>query len=272
MIYPEYLPCPCIQSYAHTTRLTEKFLGYNSYTYQPIIEIQLYTESNEQFEDFMIFYTSAIKDGTETFQWQLPLEGVLDYLWTVRIITDLSITKVSPKLTEITFSVEVIDDVRSILEGYAARSLVCEDPVDCDDVLKCLNEDYTIQDPIIGDFSYDIIQLEKFLGNLTYDTKTTVNITLAMPNNARLLEFFKFYHEILDNGINSFSWKIPIAGFTDRFWDVVIVSDVTTTYITHQYTKVTFKIQLLDSISSIYWVDENGIEWVDESADQWLKE
>jgi len=272
MIYPEYLPCPCIQSYAHTTRLTEKFLGNNSYTYQPVIEIKLYTESNEQFEDFMIFYTSAIKDGTETFQWMLPLEGVLDYLWNVRIITNLSITKISPLLNEIIFSVEIVDDVKSVLETYAHRELVCGDPVDCDGVLKCLDEDYSIPDPIIGDFSYDIIQLEKFLGGLTHDTKTIVNITLAMPNNARLMEFFKFYHEVLNNGVDAFAWQIPIAGFTNRLWDVRIVSDITTMYITHQYTKVTFKVQLLDSVSSIYWIDENGIEWVDESADKWLKE
>ena len=272
MIYPEYLPCPCIQSYAHTTRLTEKFLGNNSYTYQPVIEIKLYAESNEQFEDFMIFYTSAIKDGTETFQWALPLEGIQSYLWSVRFISDLSITKISPKLTEITFSVEVMDDVAEVVNAYAILVDSQQPEINYLYPVDTVYDSYNIPDPIIGDFSYDIIQLEKFLGGLTHDTKTTVNITLAMPNNERLFSFFRFYHDTLNNGINPFSWKIPIVGIAGKFWDVRIVSDVTTTYITHQYTKVTFKVQLLDSVNSIYWIDENGIEWVDESADKWLKE
>ena len=118
MTYPSTLPCPLIDSYSHKIMLTNQFLGEQFYVPKPLIDLKILSESSIQLEEFFIFYIEWLDNGINEFQWQIPFEGIDDYEWTVKIVSEVSVKAITSEISELTLTLEVQDDIDSILSMY----------------------------------------------------------------------------------------------------------------------------------------------------------
>ena len=119
MTYPAHLPCPIVNAYGNKQAAAKKYLANKHSTPKPRVTVTLITESKQQMIDFADFYFNDLNDGTETFTAMWDVFGVDDYLWTFRIVGDISnVLKFSTSST-ITFSLEVQDDAGSVVAAKA---------------------------------------------------------------------------------------------------------------------------------------------------------
>jgi len=110
--FPAALDCILTEGYGEELSDVNKYLGANTYVYNPKGTAVVSTETHAEFQVFLDWYINTTERGKNSFTINLPFFGVLRD-WEVKFVTkpDISPSNKSVKVRDTTMHLEVLDNI-----------------------------------------------------------------------------------------------------------------------------------------------------------------
>lgn len=254
MLYPSSLPCPSTRDHEYTIERATLYLGDVAGEPRTKVKVRVRAENNAELTDFFYFYDNYISYGKDSFQWALPIDGVTDYEWTVKIISDVDTKAVGMTAHDISFTLEIQDDVQAVLDTYtvpAGTNMPC---------------------PVVDSYQYAVRQQIRYLGGQYANDAMKVQVTMTALSTDELLKWSKFFRTDIRGGVDYFNIVLPIKGEQDTAWSARMAGDVKVSLLGGELYNITYTLEILEALESGLWVDETLTVWVDENTEIWTKE
>lgn len=121
-----YLPCVIVDGYSTQQEPSKRYLGgVTPKVPKPRINLTLVADTDIKLTRLADFYYNTINGGTAEFKMLLPFEGIRDYWWTVKIVSNFDTNYLSKNLGEKKIMVELQDSIaEQVADGLDRQNII----------------------------------------------------------------------------------------------------------------------------------------------------